>query len=79
MKSPYLIDDLIDLEAKVLKNIERMISDSPGSFSIEQLKKGKQINALSRSIRLLIENKLEDEAEILLDLLLGMGAKLPGR
>jgi hypothetical protein len=79
MKSPYLITDLLELELRVLKKIERLIAESPDSFPIDRLKKGKQMQVLSKSIRLLIENNLEDEAEILLDLLLDLGADLPRR
>jgi hypothetical protein len=79
MKFKYLIEDLLNLEIRSLEKTENLIKDSGGTLALSRLKKGRQIIALARTIRLLIEHNMEDEAEILLTLLEEMEVKLPGR
>ncbi|HSF54726.1 MAG TPA: hypothetical protein VLA71_13285 [Algoriphagus sp.] len=79
MRFRYLLEDLLDLENRSRIKTEKLIQDSEGNLPISRLKKGHQIVALSRAIRVLIDQKMEDEAEILLTLLEEKGVILPGR
>lgn len=79
MNFHHLAEDLINLEKRSVKKTEQLILDSEGNLPLSRLKKGNQIIALSRAIRILIEQNMEDEAEILLTLLEEKGVILPGR
>lgn len=79
MKFHHLVEDLIHLEIRSVKKSEQLIVDSGGNIPISRLKKGHQIIALSKAIRILIDQNLEDDAEILLTLLEEKGIFLPGR
>jgi hypothetical protein len=79
MKFKYLLEDLLNLEIRSLEKTENLIRDTGGTLALSRLKKGRQIIALARTIRLLIEHNMEDEAEILLTLLEEMEVTLPGR
>lgn len=79
MKFHYLLEDLLELEMRSVQKTEQLIVDSGGTLPLSRLKKGNQIIALSRAIRLLIDQNMEDEAEILLTLLEEKGIVLHGR
>lgn len=79
MKFHHLLEDLSNLEIRAMEKAEKLILDSGGNLPISRLKKGRQIIALSKTIRFLIDQNMEDEAEILLTLLEEKGVKLPGR
>lgn len=73
---PEIATELKGLEIRVDEKLDKIISNSSNPFPFDRLKKGKQIIALCRGIRLLIEKDLEKDAETLLQLLLEMGIKL---
>lgn len=79
MKFHYLLEDLTELEIRSMEKAEKLIQESGGTLPLSHLKKGHQIIALSKTIRFLINQNMEDEAEILLTLLEEKGVTLPGR
>ncbi|WP_157963307.1 hypothetical protein [Algoriphagus litoralis] len=79
MKFRHLMEDLLDLETRSIEKTENLIRESGGTLALSRLRKGHQIIAMARTIRLLIEQNKEDEAEILLTLLEEIGVTLPAR
>lgn len=72
---PEVNSELIELENRVSEKLDRIISLNSNAFPFDRLKKGKQIIALCRATRLLIEKEYEKDAEILLQILVDMGIK----
>lgn len=64
------------LEKRADEKIKVLASVQGGTFPIDRLKKGKEIIAISKSIRLLMDHDLERDAETLIRMLLAQGVKL---
>lgn len=68
--------ELKELEKRVDAKISRFFSENPTPFPHERVKKGKQIEALSRALRQFIELEQEKDATVILHMLRDMGVKL---
>lgn len=70
-----ICSELKNLEKKAEEKLQKLRFESP-SLPYDRLRKGKEIIALSKSIRLLMEQDLDKDAEMVLRILLEKGIKL---
>lgn len=70
-----ICSELKNLEKKAEEKLQKLRFESP-SLPYDRLRKGKEIIALSKSIRLLMEQDLDKDAEMVLKILLEKGIKL---
>ncbi|TXE13451.1 hypothetical protein [Algoriphagus aquimarinus] len=70
-----ICSELKDLEKKAEEKLDKLRFESP-SLPYDRLRKGKEIIALSKAIRLLMEHDLDKDAEMILRILLEKGVKL---
>jgi hypothetical protein len=67
--------ELKALEKKAEEKLDKLMFESP-SMPYDRLRKGKEIIALSKAIRLLMDQDLNKDAEMILRILLEKGVKL---
>jgi|GEM_PF-3547836 len=71
-----ICSELKDLEKNSEKKIESIRAANRYPMPYDRLKKGKEIIALSKALRLFIEQDQEKDATVLLQMLQEMGVKL---
>lgn len=76
MNREYILEDLKDLERRIEKRMDTLISQNLDPFPFERLKKGKQLRALCRGIKLMLQQNKEEDAKFLLDILIEKGGTL---
>lgn len=76
MNWEYILEDLKDLEGRIEKRMDSLISQNLDPFPFERLKKGKQLRALCRGIKMMLHQNKEEDAKFLLDILIEKGGKL---
>lgn len=76
MNWEYILRDLEILETRIDKKMDHLISLNLNPFPMVRLKNGKKLKAICKGIKLLIQNDMEDEANLLLDILEEKGAKI---
>lgn len=64
-----ICSELKELEKKALEKLDKL-SFAPPSLPYDRLRKGKEIIALSKAIRLLMDQDLDKDAEMILRILL---------
>ena len=70
-----ICSELKVLEKKAEEKLEKLMFETP-SLPYDRLRKGKEIIALSKAIRLLMDQDLDKDAEMILRILLEKGIKL---
>lgn len=76
MNWEYILEDLKDLERRIENRMDSLISQNLAPFPFERLKKGKQLRALCRGIKVMLQQNKEEDAKFLLDILIEKGGKL---
>ncbi|MBN3583370.1 hypothetical protein JYB64_13310 [Algoriphagus aestuarii] len=72
----YILEDLRVLEQRIETKLDLLISRNLDPFPFERLQRGKELRALCKGIRLMVQQDQEDDAKFLLDILKEKGAKL---
>lgn len=67
---------LKEMEKRAEKKLDKIRFSTPYPIPYDRLRKGKEIIALSKSIRLLMDQDLDKDAEMILRILLEKGIKL---
>tara|TARA_R110002020_G_scaffold455130_1_gene671158 strand:+ start:647 stop:925 length:279 start_codon:yes stop_codon:yes gene_type:complete len=70
-----ICSELKELEKKATEKLNKLMFETP-SLPYYRLRKGKEIIALSKAIRLLMDQDLDKDAEMILRILLEKGIKL---
>ncbi|WP_339750697.1 hypothetical protein [Algoriphagus aquimarinus] len=71
-----ICSELKELEKNAEIKLEKLRFSNPYPLPYDRLKKGKEIIALSKAIRLLMDQDLDKDAEIILRMLFEKGIKL---
>lgn len=72
----YILEDVKNLEKKIDLKIDRLISQNLNPFPFERIQKGKELRALCRAIKKMINDQQEDDARYLLDVLKEKGGRI---
>lgn len=70
-----ICSELKELEKKAKEKLDKLTFETP-SLPYDRLRKGKEIIALPKAIRLLMDQDVDKDAEMLLKILLEKGVKL---
>ncbi|MCE7053904.1 hypothetical protein LZF95_04375 [Algoriphagus sp. AGSA1] len=71
-----ICSELKALEKRAEEKLDKIMFSTPYPTPYDRLRKGKEIIALSKAIRLLMEQDLDKDAEMILRILLDKGIKL---
>ncbi|MDR7131630.1 hypothetical protein J2X69_003994 [Algoriphagus sp. 4150] len=71
-----ICSELKQLEKKAEEKLDKIRFSTPYPIPYDRLRKGKEIIALSKSIRLLMNQDLDKDATVILHMLRDMGVKL---
>lgn len=69
MNWPEITEELLTLENRIDQKLDNLVSNNPDSFPLDRLSKGKEMRAVCRGIRALIQLDQTDDARYLLGIL----------
>ena len=77
MNWPEISNELLSLEKRIDQKLDKIVAKNQDPFPFDRLKKGKELRALCRGVRALIQLDQTDDAKYLLEMLEEMKSKIP--